>query len=379
VTRMASLTCAVFGGMALLPSFAQAERGRGSEERFIATVRLPGVEVVRELHHFDPSTGEVVVLDRSGSREFPDVRFMDQQGRHLALRRREAEMPLAGRIELDGQRPGPHRVFAEPEVDRMEPAALSPDGKSIVFFHAPKNLLVIGDDKEIHRVATDWALARPFSWSPDSSQVAFYYAPSSWEDDFNIQQHGVAVLSLNGKLRELVKPSEATATPTNSCAKDVPPGWGRTGEYLYYTGGLKRDDPAWQYDCPTYCHSPTATWRVNIKTGQVERIGMGTFACVSPDEEYVLIYPSPKPAADGKWVIGTTMVRLATRELTYLSDEIVFPRISPSGKLVACFSPEQEIRLFTTSDWRQHGKAIPLPEGVPLESWTTSFRWVVME
>jgi len=370
----------ILEGMWLSLAVAQTSRPGATEERFVTTTRLPGKDVVRQLLWFDPATGREIVMDQTDSREFPDVSFMDSQGKHLKLHRHGRPSSTAP-VELQSPPAGaPVRVFQEPEVNDMRPAALSPDGRKIVFYNPSRQSLVIGDDTHVHKLRVEWTLTRPFSWNPDSSQVAFYYAPSLDADDFNIQQHGVALLTLDGKLRVLVKALEATGTPRNSAVKYVPVGWGRSGQYVYYTAGLAPDDHRRQSAAARVLYPPTATYRIDIYNDEIEMIGLGDFACVSPGEEYVLLCPSPKPASDDKWESGTTKVQIQTREVTYLPDEIRCPIISPSGRLVACYGRGPTIRFFETADWKPHGKPVSLSmHSLPSEDWIATFRWIVVD
>lgn len=359
---------------------AQASQPCGTDEQFVTTTRLPGKDVVRELLRFDAAAGTQVVLVRSSSWGFPSISFLDARGRHLGLCR-QGQPSSTAPVELKSPQAGdPVRVFREPEVHDMRPAALSPDGKKIVFYNPSKQLLVIGNNTTVHKIHTNWAITRPFSWSPDSRQVAFYYA-SSWDaDDFNIQEHGVALLTLDGRIRVLAEASSATGTPRSPAAKYVPLGWGQSGQAVYYTAGLTPDDPQRQSPATKALVPPTATNRIDISSGQSERIGLGDFACVSPDEEYVLIYPSPKPVGHDKWARCTTKVLIRTREATYLPDEILLPRISPSGRLVASFGYGPTIRFFTTADWKPCGNSVPVSRrSIEIEDWAANFRWITVD
>jgi len=158
----------------------------------------------------------------------------------------------------------------------------------------------------------------------------------------------------------------------------VPPGWGRSGRSLYYTAGLPPDDPQRESDAARALYPVTGTYRVNIETGGTEKIALGDFACVSPDEEYVLVYPAPKLDGEGKWVKGGAKVLLETKKVTYLPDDVRYPRISPSGKLAACLSRKGGVRCFQTADCKPYGRRVP-KTGFNIEEWFTDLRWIVVE
>ena len=378
---------AVVIGVWVPQAWGQATQPAREQEWFVSAQRLAGRPVrhdgtiLRQFVRCDFANGRQVVLQNSQWPSFPRVSLMDSHGRHLNVQPKDhGRKPQPRHIILVSPAPGtPKRVFEEWQVEPYWPAALSPDGRKIVVFQFGR-AIAIGDDTNLHVIPRKWESVRPFSWSPDSRQVAFYYAPTTFEDDVHIQQHGVALLTIEGKLRELVKVSEVAGTPDGG-SKDVPPGWGRSGRFVYYTVGLPPDDP--QRELPGwrspggFPYPPSATYRVDVETGKTERIGVGAFASVAPDESYVLLYPSPELKDDGSWrTRATAKVDLATKQVTYLPDAVRRPKISPSGRLVA--SAYQGITCFTTKDWKPYGKPSPNP-GSSVEAWARNFRWITVD
>ena len=371
-------------GVWMPQAWGQTTQPAREQERLVSaeSVTTKDRGVVRQLVRYDFATGKETVLQRSESRDLPRMAFIDSRGRHLSLRAKQDAANRARRwVELASPAPGtPKRVFEEWQVEPYWPAAVSPDGRKIVVFQFER-AIAIGDDTNVHVIPRKWGGVRPFSWSPDSRQVAFYYAPTPFEDDVHIQQHGVAVLTIDGELRELVKPSEATGTP-ESTSKDTLVGWGRSQRFVYYTAGVPPDDSARELPACRIFHPflPTATYRVDIETGKSERIGLGEFCCVSPDETYVLLYPSPKPAKDGSWTVGTAKIDLGTKQVTYLPDAVRRPKISPSGKLVAC-PHREDIRCFRTADWKLYGTPVLTgwKFGVNVEDWGSKYRWITVD
>jgi hypothetical protein len=71
-------------------------------------------------------------------------------------------------------------------------------------------------------------------------------------------------------------------------------------------------------------------------------------------------------------------VDLETREATCLPAGIAYPKISPSGELVATFALDA-IHFFDTKDWKPHGQPIPREPHVTPEEWGRDYRWIVIE
>jgi hypothetical protein len=284
-----------------------------------------------------------------------------------------------------GSRPAdaPRGIEAIEERPLMVSSSLSPDGKTIVAV-TPSQGFAISDENGTRIVDTKWTTSGPYSWAPDIGRVAFYYTPSARlpYDDVHVQKHGVALLTVGGELRAVVSVSDSFGTPDSS-AKYVAPGWSPSGRYVYYTAGVAPDDPLRASEAVRVLRAVTVTCRVDVETGQVERLATGDFACVSPDGTYVLVYPCPKQAADGKWTTATAKIDLQTRELEYLPDGIDYPLMSPSGKLVAC-PPHRgnngAIRFFETSNWALYGKPVPgVGTMIGVDHWLTDFRWIVKD
>ncbi|NLX21822.1 MAG: hypothetical protein GXY55_09150 [Phycisphaerae bacterium] len=365
-------------------SLASAQTTRPSiaeRERFICSERVRTEDGgfsgrIWQLRWCDPAGGEKVAPQGFGVQapgEFLRCSLLDSRGRRLlTLRSVGEDIHGAKPIQLVAAEPGaPARAFEELAVKGMWPAALSPDGARIVFFDYRTETVVLGDATSVHRISTG-VVTNPFRWSPDSKQVAFYYAQSYGEDDVHIQEHGVAVLSADGRLRELVKASDAVGTP-DGYSKYLGPAWGNSGRFIYYSAGLPAGDQR-----AVLCRgmpSPAVTYRLSIDTGETEEIALGEFASVSPDETFILLYPSPRPTG-ATAPIGTTKVDVKSREATFLNG-LAFPRISPSGKLVAAIAHDG-IQFFTTEDWKPHGKAIATP-GIRLQDWGADYRWIVIE
>jgi len=210
-----------------------------------------------------------------------------------------------------------------------------------------------------------------FSWSPDSSRVAFYYAADS--DDANVLQTGLVILDTKGQLRIVLKREDATPTP-RTWAKYAPPVWDPTGRYLYFIDGVPaaKKPPAVGHIIDGD-YSPTAVYRFDCETGASEFIADGALAGFLVKENSLLLWPVPKQKDDGKWTLFAAKFSLADKKLTPLPDKIRYPRLSPSGRLVAFRSGNQVI-LYRTDDWSQVGKAIDL--GCSEESWYADAHWI---
>jgi len=345
-----------------------------------------GLSVHAESASFDrlsPETGQRTVVADWGSRP-SDVRrrfVLNDRGRAIEL-----NATLGDRSEemVRGYwRPNPNslvdfrRMFEDAKIKGLSSASLSPDSRKLVVFDFLQKILVIGNSSLSHRVPiAQCPWDNSFCWNPDSTTVAFYYNDCSEGGDVSILKNGLAVLSVDGRFREVVPLSKAVPTP-RLFAKFVPPEWDPSGEFIYYTNGvLQEDAPPTPERSVSAEYSPAATYRVNVNTGASEFIAHGAFADMSPDGKYLLLYPCPKPAPEGKWTLAAAKVDMGTRQITYLPDEVRWPKISPSGKLVACLD-RKNILFFQTSDWKTYGK--PFPRGTDAEIWAKAFRWIVVD
>lgn len=367
---------------------SQPHSGDGDQEWFVgvqeAIARPP---LVRQLIRMDPLTGKITVLmERKDSSHMPNVNLLDARGRHLGVN----SMTLAGeeqpRIVVVGAGDGePIQVFRALRVPVYARMALSPDGLKLACFDLVTypNRLMMEHNGKLHEVPTSWWMqGRPFSWNRDSTQVAFYYSDDLNDDDIHIQKHGLAVLSVEGVLRSLIPPDEKTKTPESTC-KYIPPGWGRSGRYVYYTAALAPDDPDRAGEAVrSLVAIRNGTHRIEVATGKIEKLGLGDFYCVSPNEEYVLMYPAARRTEDGKWKYGTSKVDLKSRKVTHLPANARSPILSPSGRLAACSpnDPDYEVTFFKTDDWTPYGRPIQLNRKRPLlcgEAWISHCRWIV--
>ena len=367
-------------------SSSQSAPGANGEEWFVgieeAIARPP---LVRRLIRMDPLTGKTAVLmEQRDSSHMPNINLLDAHGRHLGVK----SVTLVGeeqpRIVVDGAGKGePVQVFRALRVPVYARIALSPDGRKLacVDLVSEPRQLVMENDGQLRAVPTSWWVQeRPFSWNHDSTQVAFYYSNDLNDDDMHIQKHGLAILSAEGTLRSLIAPDEKTKTP-ESTAKWTPPGWGRSGRYVYYTAALAPDDPDQKDAAIPYVTSPTAAFRIEVATGKIEKLGLGEFCSVSPAEDYIITCPAPRPIEGGKRKCGTSKIDLRTKAVTYLPNGTFYPIISPSGRLAACEPGRDEtVVFFDTHDWKPYGKPVQLNRDTPLiygEAWTRGCRWIV--
>lgn len=402
---VAAKTAEVYPRMGHLLRLVMAELARLSpsgstrlQEQFIMARRNGDMN---HFARFDPGSDRPVGVE-SRPRDVGGVvtcfPFLDGRGRPLTVRRREkADAPDDRRlvdIFLPGaSQPVSSRPAAE-SISLREYAILStsPDGQAAVLWGEGSRLAWAGRNGVRSSLPVDWYVPNPgpFSWSPDCRKVAFYFGMDSTDDDFKIQRHGVAIFSEDGTVQALVEPSESTATPNSISAKMVAPAWGRSGRFIYFTRGFalglwpgdpqRNLKPAQRY--PNSPHSlPAVTCRVDVNTGEVEEIGSGEFACVSPDEGFVLTYPCMRPTEGGAdWL--ALKIDLRTRQVKYLP-RLRLPILSPSGETVACLlmkDPKtQEIVFFDTTRWMPFGKRIQLDRIVTYEEWYRYFRWIVPE
>ena len=383
--RSAVVTALFFGGV--LPSAfaadAQSAPAPDVQEWFVGVQEVSFTPPVRQLIRMDPLTGKItVLLEKKGSAYLPNVNLMDVRGKHLGVK--SVRTGTVSRIEPDEPRPGePQRLFRETELRAHVPMALSPDGRKLAAVDGINRRLVVDNNDKVHSAPLRWCVSeKPLAWNHDSTQVAFYYSDDLNDDDIHIQKHGVAVLSVEGVLRSLIPPDEKTRTP-ESTAKYIPPGWGRSGRYVYYTAALAPDDPDRAGEAVrSLVAIRNGTYRIEVATGKIEKLGLGDFYCVSTNEDYLLMYPAPRRTEDGKWKCGTSKVDLKTKAVTELPSEVWTPILSPSGRYVACMpsNTNDAVTFFRTDDWKSYGKPVQLSRDRPLlcgDAWINHCRWIV--
>lgn len=367
---------------------AQTTQPSGESEWFIGVESTQttrgGNMPQRRCVRYDADLGAKQTLWIRDSRMFPKASLIDNSGHHLKLESiKPSEHFAHGRVKAVVSEPGkPYQVFEKLNVSSHWNMALSPDGKKIVLTDAEKGQLVMANGENIYETQTDWWITRDFSWSPDSTKVAFYYALNAMGDDLYSEKHGVAVFGIDGDLRVLLKASDAIGTPRNGVAKNIPPGWDPSGHFLYFTDGKRPDDSQWPQEAIDALHrNVSCTYRVDLRTGEIEALSLGDFMDIAPDGKYILISRNPRPGDSGQWETGTTQLMLPTREAHYLPKTITGPRISPSGKLVACTGPNFTVCFYRTSDWKLSGQPIPrkTKKGTGGGNWFTDCRWIVVD
>jgi len=291
----------------------------------------------------------------------------------------------------------PVQAFEQYGISWFSTCALSPEGKTIAVYdpdygrsrndpqykgkggmpieYGPESQAFFISQRDTALAIPTAYYARKLSWSPDSKKVAFYYAKDCYYDDHHIQQHGVAVLSVDGKLEIVVPDTALPATGGHETCKEVPVAWGPDSNSVYFTAGLSADDP--EADSPRAAHSfgrRVVTYKVDVQTRQIEKISLGALADISPDGSYLLLCPHPTLDRSGKCLSDTAKYTVSSKEVTILPSGIYHPRISPDGSMIAT----DYGRFYRTKDWKQYGQKVALEyeQSVTAEVWHKNFRWV---
>jgi hypothetical protein len=239
--------------------------------------------------------------------------------------------------------------------------------------------IYLDDGKECHRINTSWAGVKSFSWSSDSSRVGFYFVEDINDEDLHMQKHGVAVLDTDGKLTVLQKPTEKLSTPGNPIVREVPPGWGKDGKYLYFSGGVTENDPRRQtkefeklFVAKT---TPVAVYRVNLETRERQTLTLGEFTAASPTEDYILVTRFSREL--GKRRI-TLRLDLDTQEMFELPEGVFSPQLSIDGTIAVCCFQER-LTFFDTQTWTRISGPIDVSDqiiGCAPDDWYRDFKWI---
>lgn len=262
-------------------------------------------------------------------------------------------------------------------IMRVSLVGLSPDGKKAIVFDDSNCSWAIHDGSGTRSLPTGHLAFGTVAWSPDATQVAYYFnGLHDCGDEPGVFKQGLAVLTIDGNLKELVPMSQAIETPW-LFAKYSPPAWDPSGRFIYYTNGISSDPsiPAGR-KVIEHVYSPSAVYRIDLQTGSSEFITEGALCGLLTKENSLLLWPVPKQGADGKWTTFAAKFGLADKKLTLLPDKIRFPRLSPSGRLVACTSGSQSA-IYRTDDWSLVGR--PTTSGCDGEVWYLHTRWIVPE
>ncbi|NLX20817.1 MAG: hypothetical protein GXY55_03975 [Phycisphaerae bacterium] len=394
----------------ILPSVLQAQETRPADtphaetqpanaaEWFVSMITVRGEEFPRRLVRSAPLREPEVMLEIQDPEQVFSGALLDRSGQLVAVKRvgkpsREGPRTVAGGPASEV----PFKLFEKfiPNTQvSLDTLTVSPDGRWLVAdYRSPpvlpggrggsKRILAIGDRSTVIEVVHRWYLCRPLSWSPDSARVAFYYVTDPNHDDRYIQKHGVAVLTTQGALQVILPAEEAAGTPSLFDAKDIPVGWSQSGRFLYYTDGIPTP-PGEEYYEPL-----SATYRYDFETQHISQVASGTFLDVAPNDAYVLTRLQIRQDNHPATVTAQTM--LATGEVRHLPKELVFPRVSPSGKFavdwVRAFGKvapppdaKRDLQFYRTSDWQPIGE--PIPAGgtyTGLNIWFRNFRWITLD
>lgn len=358
-----------------------SSEGVGTSELLVSACQAPGPHQTphRQLAVYDFVNGRVQLAATMNAMDSPGVGFLDAKGKHLQVRKTTTQ-PSAGhdRIQLStADSEAPSRVFDASKVRSWWPMSLSPDGKRMAVYESGRGL-ILGDSQHAHVIPSKWVVEGPLVWNSSSSQVAFYYALSDVDADLHVKRHGVAVADVKGSVRTLVNAESALPTP-GSWTKELGPRWDRTGKYIYYTAGLPPEDPR-RRDFPHGPFTPpSVACKANLATGESQVIALGELAGVWPDGRTVLLYPAPTAADSGLPGMRARTVDTQTGETSDLPRDIRYPRLSPSGRLVSCITPERAIRCYRTDPWQPVGRPVPAPGGMGTEEWARDFRWITVE
>jgi hypothetical protein len=219
-----------------------------------------------------------------------------------------------------------------------------------------------------------------FSWNPDCSQAAFYFSDGAIGDTPAFQDHGVAVVSMEGGLVRLVEPSGVGTGYGN--AKQMPPQWDSTGTHVYFAAG-RRDEDHWKGQPNRRGRliiPPACTYRVNTETREIEKVSYGVLMSLAPDDRtvYVDAYPVGETYRSSR--VRAARVDLETEEVRLLPEGAHRPLVSPCGELVAVFMQDAGLRFVDarTLEFRDEGAiALPLPDDYRF-FWRT-FKWVAAQ
>lgn len=356
--------------------FGQTSDSLRSRERLVWLAKGSNQDPFR-LREFVPESGQVTLLrelPRTVVRLFHD-QLLDQRGEMLQIGEKTDEQGRRTWQVITSPSDLPRLLSQAAPNQAITKGSFSPDGRSLVVSDWFHERVSICNGKTTHTVQLDRWMVSPFafSWSPDSRRVAFYYAADS--DDANVLQTGLVILDTEGQLRIVLKQEDATPTP-RTWAKYAPPVWDPTGRYLYFIDGVPAaKDPPAAGRVINDDYSPSAVYRFDCETGTSEFITDGALAGLLAKENSLLLWPVPKQKEGGKWTLFAAKFSLADKKLTPLPDKIRHPRLSPSGRLVACISGGQVI-LCRTDDWSQIGKGI---EFAWSPKWLTEVHWIAAE
>ncbi len=214
-----------------------------------------------------------------------------------------------------------------------------------------------------------------FSWSPDSRKVAFYYAyAEGMRASPAIRDFGVALVTFDEGLVELVKPSGRTTAWLGIEA--IPPQWSSDSQYVYFVQG-----PVPGEKLQPKVH-PAFTYRVDIRTGQEEKLAQGTATSVAPDDSYLLLSAHCVKTEKGDVEGRSAKLDLRTRKVELLPPLVGLPRISPSGRYVVAMCRDKErfvARFFDASDWSMISDPGPIQGTGTLAEWYTFCRWITLD
>lgn len=265
------------------------------------------------------------------------------------------------------------------EVARQVPspphaAAISPNGISLLLWCS--KTIVVNESDRVHVAKLPIDLeARAFSWNPDSTAVAFYYAdtPSAEKE---IQQYGLAMVTVKGEFTILRNSEEALPTPHHFASKCIPPQWGPGGEYVYYYEGIPKDKLEDFGLRQLYHRMPAAkTCRINIHTKEIETIAYGTFVGVLPGGDQILLSQVVAEEAE-KPFHDIAVYDLENKKLTVPKIDAHYPKMSPSGKYLAALN-KGTIHLYRVSDWQKIGESPSMAKPIlPVDEWFFCYTWI---
>ncbi|NLX22063.1 MAG: hypothetical protein GXY55_10420 [Phycisphaerae bacterium] len=214
-----------------------------------------------------------------------------------------------------------------------------------------------------------------FSWSPDSRKVAFYYAyAEGMRASPAVRDFGIALVTLDNGVAELVKPAGRRTALLGDEA--IPPQWSSDSQYVYFIQGPV---PGETLQPKVY---PAFTYRVDIRTGQEEKLAQGTATSVAPDDSYLLLSNHCVTTEKGEVKHRSAKLDLRTRKIEVLTALVGLPRISPSGRYVAGIYRDKEqfvVRFFDASDWSMINDAGPVQRIGSMAEWFTFWHWITLD
>ncbi len=311
----------------------------GPWEKGSRTYRFVGIDPVNAeatvFASFEVKRGSgnrITSFTRTGHLITPDVHLMDHRGRLLDT------WDLKMRSTMVSVSPNARTWLVARNADYPG----RPTGYTAYLMQG----LDFGPNEHRDRIVlTDWEWSSwcwepPISWSPHGSEAATYYTRDIG-GDIHMQDYGLAVVSMNRGITELVQPP-GRGTPYTE-ATTLPPRWGSRSSTLYYTGPRPPEDIKEKFP-----HTNVCVYRVSVAREDTsnpgEHMGLGRLTSIDPSESYVLV--DQYPTDDGSRT-RAAKITLANKQVELLPEGMYELILSPSGT----FAVDRSLAFYKTTDW----------------------------